>query len=162
MKERNSEPNFLKKVNPESPKIMAANSLLILKVSLRFILACTILFCFTSFNIKTSSPLDDGKLEVDIVQVNDVYEISPLQNDSVGGMARVAFLKKQVQEKNLNTLLVMAGDFVSPSIYNTVEINKKNIGGLQMIETMNAANFDLAIFGNHEFDLKEKQLQTCL
>lgn len=122
-------------------------------------IACTILLFFTSFNIKTT---DDGRLIVDIVQVNDVYEISPLQNDSIGGLARVATLKKQVQERNINTMLVIAGDFVSPSIYNTVEINKKNIGGMQMIEAMNAANFDLAIFGNHEFDLKEKQLQICL
>ena len=133
-----------------------------LKFLLQGIAAFIIFCCFTSFNIKGVGTADDGKLEVDIVQVNDVYEISPLQNDSVGGMARVASLKKQVQEKNINTLLIMAGDFVSPSIYNTVEINKKNIGGMQMIDAMNAANFDLAIFGNHEFDLKEKQLQACL
>jgi len=162
MKETNPKPDSLKKINPKpASEILRSYSWLLTKSLFPGIIACIIFFCFTSFNINGSGA-DDGKLEVDIVQVNDVYEISPLQNDSIGGMARVASLKKQVQEKNLNTLLVMAGDFVSPSIYNTVEINKKNIGGMQMIEAMNAANFDLAIFGNHEFDLKEKQLQTCL
>lgn len=160
MKEINSKHDSQKKLTPETSKEIPARYLWpLLKFLFMGIVVCIIFLCFTSFNIEAT---DDGRLEVDIVQVNDVYEISPLQNDSIGGMARVASLKKQVQEKNLNTLLVMAGDFVSPSIYNTVEINKKNVGGMQMIDAMNAANFDLAIFGNHEFDLKEKQLQTCL
>ena len=162
MKETNPESKTQKKINPVTASIPGRYLWLLRKFLFQGVLTCVIILCFTSFNIKTGSLTDDGRLEVDIVQVNDVYEISPLQNDSVGGMARVASLKKQVQEKNFNTLLIMAGDFVSPSIYNTVEIDNKNIGGMQMIEAMNAANFDLAIFGNHEFDLKEKQLQTCL
>lgn len=162
MKETNPESKTQKKINHVTASIPGRYLWLLRKFLFRGVLTCVIILCFTSFNIKTGRLTDDGRLEVDIVQVNDVYEISPLQNDSVGGMARVASLKKQVQEKNFNTLLIVAGDFVSPSIYNTVEIDNKNIGGMQMIEVMNAANFDLAIFGNHEFDLKEKQLQTCM
>jgi 2',3'-cyclic-nucleotide 2'-phosphodiesterase (5'-nucleotidase family) len=163
MKKANAEIYFVKNITSDFWSLSPGRYLsLFLNSLLPGILAFIIFFGFTSFNIKSDGTADDGKLEVDIVQVNDVYEISPLQNDSIGGMARVASLKKQVQEKNLNTLLVMAGDFASPSIYNTVEINNKNVGGIQMIEAMNAANFDLAIFGNHEFDLKEKQLQACL
>ena len=158
---RNANSEIDKKRRTEATKIIGYMSRRIFKLLFRVMLVSVISICVTSFNLNRKS-IDDGKLEVDIIQVNDVYEISPLQNDSIGGMARVASLKKQMQERNPNTLMVIAGDFVSPSIYNTVKIKDKNIGGMQMIDAMNAANFDLAIFGNHEFDLSEAQLQTCL
>src|SRR5919107_52877 len=102
---------------------------------------------------------DDGKIEVDFVQINDVYEIAPLAGGREGGMARVATLKKQYQQRNPNTFLVMAGDFLSPSVYNSLQYEGKRIRGAQMIESMNAAGMDLAVFGNHEFDISEKELQ---
>ena len=52
----------------------------------------------------------------------------------------------------------MAGDFVSPSVYNSLTFQGKRIRGKQMIEAMNAAGTDLAIFGNHEFDIAESEL----
>jgi 2',3'-cyclic-nucleotide 2'-phosphodiesterase (5'-nucleotidase family) len=113
--------------------------------------------CKTSYVSRSAA--DDGKLEVDFVQVNDVYEIAPLDNGKMGGMARVATLKKQYLKQNPNTLLVMAGDFVSPSVYNSLKYRDTTIRGRQMIEAMNAAGFDIAIFGNHEFDIKENELQ---
>ncbi len=92
---------------------------------------------------------DDGKIEIVFVQVNDVYEIAPLANGTEGGMARVATLKKQYIQKNPNTLLVMA-----------LQYEGKRIRGKQMIEAMNAAGMDMAIFGNHEFDITESELQS--
>lgn len=102
---------------------------------------------------------DDGKLEVTFVQVNDVYEIAPLSGGKEGGMARVATLKKQYLKENPNTFLVMAGDFISPSVYNSLPYQGKRIRGRQMIEAMNAAGMDIAVFGNHEFDFGEADLQ---
>jgi len=75
-------------------------------------------------------------------------------------MARVATLKKQYQKENPNTFLIMAGDFVSPSVYNSLQYEGTRIRGRQMIEAMNAAGTDLAIFGNHEFDISENELQN--
>ncbi len=100
-----------------------------------------------------------AKLEVDLLQVNDVYEIAGLHNGSVGGMARVATLKKLLHEKNSNVLLLLAGDFISPSVFNNVRQDGKAVAGKQMIDAMNAAGVDLAIFGNHEFDFKYGVLQ---
>jgi 2',3'-cyclic-nucleotide 2'-phosphodiesterase (5'-nucleotidase family) len=102
---------------------------------------------------------DDGKINLTLVQVNDVYEIAPLEGGKSGGMARVATLKKQSQLKNKNTLLLMAGDFVSPSVYGSLTYEGKRIRGRQMIDAMNAAGFDIVCFGNHEFDISEKDLQ---
>lgn len=64
---------------------------------------------------------NDGNITIDLLQINDVYEIAPIDNDKVGGMARIATLKKQFQNQNENTLLLMAGDFLSPSVFNTVK-----------------------------------------
>jgi 2',3'-cyclic-nucleotide 2'-phosphodiesterase (5'-nucleotidase family) len=102
---------------------------------------------------------DDGKIEVVFVQVNDVYEIAPLAGGREGGMARVATIKKEYLQQNPNTFLVMSGDFVSPSVYNSLQYQGKRIRGKQMVESMNAAGTDIAVFGNHEFDVNENELQ---
>jgi 2',3'-cyclic-nucleotide 2'-phosphodiesterase (5'-nucleotidase family) len=102
---------------------------------------------------------DDRKININFVQVNDVYEIAPLSGGKEGGMARVATLKKNYLQKNPNTFLIMAGDFVSPSVYNSLQYEGKAIRGKQMIEAMNAAGMDFVVFGNHEFDIKESELQ---
>lgn len=123
--------------------------------------------CVCSFSCRPSrtaagAKKDDGTIAVTLVQVNDVYEIAPLEGGKTGGMARVATLKKWHQKANPNTLLIMAGDFVSPSIYNSLKYEGKRIRGRQMIDAMNAAGTDLVVFGNHEFDINESELQERL
>ena len=96
------------------------------------------------------------------LQLNDVYEIAPLQGGKVGGLARVEKLHKDLLKENPNTFLLMAGDFLNPSLLGTLKYKGERIKGKQMIEVMNAMNFDLVAFGNHEFDLKEQELQQRL
>lgn len=108
---------------------------------------------------RTTTSADDGKLEVIFVQVNDVYEIAPTAGGTSGGMARVATVKKKFARQNQNTFLVMAGDFLSPSVYNSLTFENKRIRGRQMVDAMNIAGTDLAVFGNHEFDITESELQ---
>ena len=108
----------------------------------------------------TTAAKDDGKIDITFVQVNDVYEIAPLENGKVGGMARVATLKKEQLFKNQNTFLVLAGDFLSPSVYNSLKYEGSRIRGKQMVDAMNAAGTDLVVFGNHEFDIAEAELQS--
>ncbi|NTS42490.1 bifunctional metallophosphatase/5'-nucleotidase [Flavisolibacter sp. BT320] len=105
---------------------------------------------------------DDGKISVTFLQINDVYEIAPLSGGREGGIARVATLKKQHKQKNPNTFLVIAGDFLSPSVYNSLQQGGKAIRGKQMVDALNAAGLDIAVFGNHEFDIRESELQERL
>ena len=114
--------------------------------------------CKTVKNVSTPD-IDDGKITVTFVQINDIYEIAPMQGGKVGGVARVATLKKQELAKNPNTVMVMGGDFLSPSVYNSLKHEGKRIRGKQMVESLNSAGLDLAVFGNHEFDIKEDELQ---
>ena len=116
-----------------------------------------VLFLFTILLVSCSK--DDGKISFTILQLNDVYEIASIQGGQYGGMARVETVHQELLEKNKNTLLVMAGDFLNPSLIGTMKHEGSKIKGKQMIEVMNAMNFDVVAFGNHEFDLSKKNLQ---
>ena len=108
---------------------------------------------------RKTTATDNGRLSINFVQINDVYEIAPLNAGKEGGMARVATIKKNYLQQNPNTFLVIAGDFLSPSVYNSLKYGGDYIRGKQMVEVMNAAGMDIAVFGNHELDLKESELQ---
>jgi 2',3'-cyclic-nucleotide 2'-phosphodiesterase (5'-nucleotidase family) len=101
-----------------------------------------------------------SQVKVTFIQLNDVYEITPLENGRFGGMARVATLVKQYKLRDPNTFAVLSGDFISPSALGTGEYNGKRINGAQMIDAMNLAGIDYVTFGNHEFDVKEELLQS--
>lgn len=109
---------------------------------------------------KTATGSDDGLIDIQFVQINDVYEIAPIEAGKVGGVARVASIKKELKAKNPHTYMIMAGDFVSPSVYNSLMYEGKRIRGKQMVESLNAAGLDIAGFGNHEFDISETELQS--
>ncbi len=94
-----------------------------------------------------------------ILQLNDVYEIAPLEKGKVGGMARVATFRNQLLGENYHLMTVLAGDFLSPSLLGTMKYEGKSIKGRQMVEVMNAVGVGLVAFGNHEFDVKEVELQ---
>ena len=105
---------------------------------------------------------DDGKIDFTFLQLNDVYEIAPIQNGEFGGMARVETVHKELLKENPNTLIVMAGDFLNPSLLGTIKVDGERVRGKQMVEVMNAMNFDAVAFGNHEFDVSQKDLQKRL
>ena len=90
-------------------------------------------------------------VRVQFLLVNDVYQL-----DSVGGrggLARVATLVRELRRETPQTLFVLAGDTLSPSVLSTM------FQGRQMIEAWNALGLDAAVFGNHEFDFGPAVLQ---
>lgn len=127
---------------------------------LYLIIALTIFSCKPTRKLATKG--GDNKIEFVLVQVNDVYEIAPLTGGQYGGIARVATIKRQQLQSNPNTFLLMAGDFLSPSVYNSLKYQNKRIRGAQMVDALNTAGLDIAIFGNHEFDITDTELQERL
>lgn len=97
-----------------------------------------------------------------ILQMNDVYEIASLEKGKVGGMARVATLRNELYYESDDVLTVLAGDFLSPSLIGTMKYEGERIKGRQMVEVMNEMGVNVVAFGNHEFDLKEEELQARL
>ncbi|MEM6379684.1 MAG: bifunctional metallophosphatase/5'-nucleotidase [Bacteroidota bacterium] len=90
--------------------------------------------------------------------MNDVYEIAPIEGGAVGGIARVAHLKKELLKENPNTIAIIAGDYLSPSLIATLKLDGERIAGLQMVEALNAMGMDYATFGNHEFDISDPKV----
>lgn len=115
--------------------------------------------CNTPSVVVNDIDSSNDPIEFTILQINDVYEIAPLEGGRVGGLARVAGLLRRLESKNPNTIAVLAGDFLSPTFMNTLKLESgERIGGLQMVEALNAMGLDYATFGNHEFDLKTGEL----
>ncbi|MCD8407809.1 bifunctional metallophosphatase/5'-nucleotidase [Tenacibaculum dicentrarchi] len=105
---------------------------------------------------------DSSKTYFNILQLNDVYEISPIQSGKFGGMARVETVHQNLKKENKNTMLVLAGDFLNPSLIGAMKVDGSRVRGQQMVEVMNAMNFDLVAIGNHELDLSYTHLQERL
>lgn len=129
------------------------------KISLFIILVVMSVACRTAKTPPNSTSNAKNEISVTFLHLNDVYEISPLDNGKVGGMARVATVRQDLLKENPNTITVLSGDFLSPSVTGTLRHEGKSIKGKQMIETMNAVGIDWVCLGNHEFDLDQKDLQ---
>ncbi|HYG08784.1 MAG TPA: bifunctional UDP-sugar hydrolase/5'-nucleotidase [Pyrinomonadaceae bacterium] len=92
-------------------------------------------------------------VRVTLLQVNDVYQISPVDRGKRGGLARIATLRKQIAEESPHTLYLLAGDTLGPSVASNI------FKGRQMIAAWNATGLDYAALGNHEFDFGDAVLR---
>lgn len=89
-----------------------------------------------------------------ILQVNDVYKIEGLEGGTVGGIARLRTLRKQLEAEGRRVLVLHAGDLLFPSVMS------KYLRAQPMVRTLNLLDgnpcaFDpdlIVVFGNHEFD----------
>lgn len=95
-----------------------------------------------------------------ILQLNDVYEITPVAGGRAGGLARVAWLRQQLLREDPDVLTVLAGDFVSPSALGTARVDGSRLNGRQMVAVLNTMGLDLTTLGNHEFDLSEDDFRA--
>ncbi len=85
------------------------------------------------------------KSEVTILYTNDVHTYIDKQAPELT-YAAIAALKQSYQDAGKKVLLVDAGDHVQGTAYGSMD------QGASIIELMNAAGYDVATPGNHEFD----------
>ena len=88
--------------------------------------------------------------EVSIVYTNDVHTyIDNAKKDgrkSALSYGNVAALKQDLLSQGKNVALVDAGDFIQGTVFGAMD------QGANVVKLMNAVGYDLAVFGNHEFD----------
>ena len=85
------------------------------------------------------------KSEVTILYTNDVHTYIDKQAPQLT-YAAIAALKKSYEDAGKKVLLVDAGDHVQGTAYGSMD------EGASIIQLMNAAGYDAATPGNHEFD----------
>ena len=83
--------------------------------------------------------------DITILYTNDVHTYIDKQSPKLT-YAAIAALKKSYQDDGKNVLLVDAGDHVQGTAYGSMD------EGATIIQLMNAAGYDAATPGNHEFD----------
>jgi 5'-nucleotidase / UDP-sugar diphosphatase len=104
----------------------------------------------------SSTPSEDAAIvHMTLLQMNDVYEITPVSGGKQGGLARVSTIRQQLLAENPNTYTVLAGDLFNPSALGTAKVDGQRLNGKQIVDVMNVLGLDFATFGNHEFDLNE-------
>ncbi|MFC4349788.1 bifunctional metallophosphatase/5'-nucleotidase [Kordiimonas lipolytica] len=88
-----------------------------------------------------------------VLFMNDIYRINGIKRGEEGGLARIASIRKQLEEKHGAVLVLHAGDALSPSLLGDM------YKGAQMVEALNLLDGDddsdnrlFITFGNHEFD----------
>ena len=89
-----------------------------------------------------AAPAEKGAEDIVILYTNDVHTYI----DKTLSYDNIADMKKSLQAENAEVLLVDAGDHIQGTAFGSMD------KGETIIELMNAAGYDLATMGNHEFD----------
>jgi 5'-nucleotidase len=97
---------------------------------------------------------------IHILHFNDVYEITPVEGGKSGGLARVATLRRALRDSFPGLITTLGGDFLSPSALGTARVGGERLAGRQMVSVLNAVGVDIAVLGNHEFDVSRNAFRT--
>lgn len=90
--------------------------------------------------------------EVTILHINDIYRIGGIDGETKGGLARVVWLRKDLERQGKTVIVTHGGDALAPSLLSDT------YKGAKMIEILNLVAGDksgvplLFTIGNHEFD----------
>ncbi len=85
------------------------------------------------------------EVKLTFVLANDTYEMGP-ERDGRGGFPKMAKVFADERAANPNTIVVHAGDLLSPSLLSGID------QGEHMIVLSNMAKYDYFVPGNHEYD----------
>ena len=117
------------------------------KKMLALLLVLCMVFALTCTAFADSTKDMEGKIV--ILHSNDVH-------GALEGYAKIASLRDTYASRGAKVIMVDAGDFSQGTTY--VSVSK----GATAIDMMNAAGYDIATVGNHEFDYGYEQLMKNL
>ncbi|NUO09966.1 MAG: bifunctional metallophosphatase/5'-nucleotidase [Candidatus Brocadia sp.] len=131
-------------------------------MTIRQAFRCTILFAIVVFGVRCSafSEIKTGKdkteheVKFKILQINDVYKIEGLERGTIGGIARVRTLRKELEREGQPVLVLLAGDFLFPSVMSKYFHARPMVDMLNLLDG-DPSGFDphlIVTFGNHEFE----------
>ena len=109
------------------------------------LIALLLAACLMLGLMTTAFAADEKSNDIVILYTNDVHTYIDKQAPELT-YAAIAALKQSYQNAGKKVLLVDAGDHVQGTAYGSMD------EGASIIELMNAAGYDVATPGNHEFD----------
>lgn len=119
-----------------------------------------LLFSFISFNVK-SAP---NEKDITILFTHDMHDhlmpFNIVQNGnikSVGGYARLQSAINEERKNDSDSLLVDAGDFSMGTLFQTIFGSDA-----PQLKILGEMGYDVATFGNHEFDFRAEGLADSL
>ncbi|MFZ9690202.1 MAG: bifunctional metallophosphatase/5'-nucleotidase [Phycisphaerales bacterium] len=132
---------------------------------IQLLLALALATACTGGSVATSRPAPapaPASRTVAILHINDVYEITPGEGGAAGGLARVAGLRATLRERFPGLVTTLGGDYHSPSAMGLAVVDGQRLAGRQMVDVLNQVGVDLAVLGNHEFDIREDEFRARL
>jgi len=87
-----------------------------------------------------------------ILHINDLYDVAP-DDEGIGGVARLKTLVDEARREDASTLLIVSGDFLSPSLLSSQD------KGNHMVEALNMLQTDYVTIGNHDLDFGADNLK---
>lgn len=126
--------------------------LLITTICTALVLAVALITTPTTSLAAPPAQVRDGT-HITIIHLNDTYEILPVSGGRLGGLARVATLKKQLLAQNPNTIMTLSGDYHGPSGMGLAKVNGVPLAGQQAVAVLNKVGIDYSTFGDHEFNI---------
>ncbi len=93
-----------------------------------------------------------------LLAINDVYRIEGVEGGRQGGLARVRALRRELERKHPDLLLLHAGDLLYPSFASRMYDGEQMISVLDQLDGSDQTDKRLFItFGNHEFEKRKKK-----
>src|SRR5438093_12131593 len=87
-----------------------------------------------------------------ILHFNDDYQLTAVDQGKAGGLDRLAAVVKEYRRREPCSLLLFAGDLISPSLESSV------FKGAQLIDGLNLLGVDAATSANRESDYGRAEL----
>ena len=78
------------------------------------LLAASLLLLTSLPSLHAAAPAERSA-RLTILQLNDMYDFMPVESGKKGGLARIATLRDRIAKESPNLVLVLAGDFLSPT-----------------------------------------------
>lgn len=116
--------------------------------------------CSSFSDVKGGKNTAEQEVKFKILQINDVYKIEGLERKTIGGIARVRALRKELEKEGQPVLVLLAGDFLFPSVMSKYFQARPMVDMLNLLDGDPSA-FDpylIVTFGNHEFDDKVPEI----
>ena len=130
------------------------------------VISTTVLLLTLTLTLTAPSPVEahtpckgspESVVHLTLLHFNDVYELSPLVGGTLGGLARVTTLRKDLLKENPNTFTFFGGDLYWPSAMGQAIVEGTPVDGEQTVAAMNTVGVDYMVFGDHELHVSSEK-----